>query len=196
MAQVDRVTRFYNRIARIYPCINIGLKPYKKYLCKELKLLPEGSLLDIGTGHGALFGLSLKHDITGIDSSEEMLKIARKKYSDKNIQEMSAEALTFSDESYDYIVLAHVLSTAPMKKTISEAKRVLKPEGKLFILNHFTPKGRRGIISKWFARFSKYLAFSSEFKLADVTAQLNINKTEVLPADRWGFYKLIVCTKA
>jgi len=196
MAQVDRVTRFYNRIAKVYPFINMGLKPYKKYLFKELQLLPEGTLLDVGTGHGALFGLGLKHDITGIDSSIEMLKIARKKYSKRDIQEMSAEALSFSDQSFDYIVLAHVLSTAPIKKTLAEAKRVLKPGGKLFVLNHFTPKGGSGILSKWFAYFSPYFAFSSEFKIAQITDQLNSHKTEVLPADRWGFYKLIVCTKA
>jgi phosphatidylethanolamine/phosphatidyl-N-methylethanolamine N-methyltransferase len=196
MAQVDRVTRFYNRIAKVYPFINMGLKPYKKYILKELQLLPKGKLLDIGTGHGALFGLGLKHDITGIDSSVEMLKIARKKYSKQDIQEMSAEDLSYSDESFDYIVLAHVLSTVPIRNTLAEAKRVLKPKGKLFILNHFTPRGGRGILSKWFAYFSPYFAFSSEFKIAEVTAQLNFNKTAVFPADRLGFYKLIICTKA
>lgn len=62
MAQWERVAHFYNQISGLYPLINLGLAPYKKYLKHELDMLPDGLLLDIGTGHGAVFGLDLRHN--------------------------------------------------------------------------------------------------------------------------------------
>ena len=195
MASMDKVARFYNRIASLYPLIDLGLRPYKKYLVKELKQTPNGTLLDIGTGQGAIFGLGLSHQITGIDFSSKMLEIARRKHPSASFTQMNACELTFENESYDYVVLAHVLSTTDTEMVLSEVERVLKPKGKAFVLNHFSPAGILGIPSRVFSAFSQWFAFSSSIRLKDVLTASSFKNNVVLAADKWGFYKLIIFTK-
>ena len=195
MTDKGRVSRFYDRIAKFYPLIDLGLRPYKKYLKKELAMLPAGKLIDIGSGHGAMFGLNLKHHITGIDTSNKMLSIARRKHPGAILKEMSANNLAFENETFDYAVMAHVISTLDVESSLSEVKRVLKPKGNLFILNHFSPKGILGLPSKLFSLFSSWFAFSSGLKLEDIANNGHFENVKVLRADKLGFYKLLVLTK-
>src|SRR5205809_7113136 len=102
---------FYNKFSFLYPLVDVFLKPQKKVLFKEINMVPEGSLLEIGVGNGAHFQFYKKHKIIGIDTSAAMLEIARKK-SCGNIRvfKMDGEALLFDDEEFDYVVLSHVIA--------------------------------------------------------------------------------------
>jgi ubiquinone/menaquinone biosynthesis C-methylase UbiE len=103
----------------------------------------EKMVLDIGVGTGFLSIMlaEMGYNVVGIDLSEAMIKIARKKIDDRDLkirlELVDAESLSFEDESFDAIVNRNVLSQLPdPRKALSEWKRVLKPNGTLcFFLN-------------------------------------------------------------
>ncbi|HYC85714.1 MAG TPA: class I SAM-dependent methyltransferase [Chryseosolibacter sp.] len=164
---------FYNRFSFLYPLVDIFLRPQKKALVAEINRLPEGDLLDIGVGNGAQITLYKKHKITGIDTSEAMLEIARKRNRAINLLRMNGEALSFANESFDYVVLSHVIAVIDNPdRLLEEVFRVLRPDGRVLILNHFTPDNWLRHLDRSFSPFSKALHFKSVFR-ADELKTLN-----------------------
>jgi len=90
--------------------------------------------------------------VTGIDLSQPMLEVARKRIERKGwkhfeLHEMNAEILDFPDESFDIVTAFHVVTVVSNpNKMMAEITRVLKPGGRLLIINHF--RSRR----KWIAK--------------------------------------------
>jgi ubiquinone/menaquinone biosynthesis C-methylase UbiE len=100
------------------------------------------NILDVGTGPGIVAFLlaELGHNVTGVDLSEEMLGNARENTARFNIpvdfKQGDAENLPFVDESVDAVVSRYVLWTLPNpEKAIAEWTRVLKPDGKVVIVD-------------------------------------------------------------
>ncbi len=99
-------------------------------------------ILDVGTGPGIIAFLlaDIGHNVTGVDLSEEMLKRAR-----ENTERLElpvefrlgdAEALPFPDDTFDAVINRHLLWTLPdPERALCEWKRVLKPDGKLVIVD-------------------------------------------------------------
>mgnify|MGYP001336657117 CR=1 FL=1 len=98
-------------------------------------------VLDLGCGNGRLFGLLREKNINyfGIDSSEELIKIAKEKYPEESHKFSTAEALNLSfpenyfNKIYCIAVLHHIPSEKFRLKFLEEAKRVLKPKGILVL---------------------------------------------------------------
>jgi len=94
-------------------------------------------ILDVGCGNGRLLELFKDKDInyTGVDASEKLVDLARKKYPDNNFMVADNLNLPFPDDNFDKVFSVAVLHTIPSeelrKKAISELKRVLKPGGLL-----------------------------------------------------------------
>jgi phosphatidylethanolamine/phosphatidyl-N-methylethanolamine N-methyltransferase len=167
----DKTTTFYNRIAPIYPIINTLLKPYRSVLINKINSQPVGKLLEIGIGTGSHLPLYNKHEIVGIDISGAMLKRAESYKRDfTQLLEMNGESLDFGEEVFDYVVLSHVIAvTKKPEKMLTEVFRVLKPKGKLFILNHFTPNNALKFLDALFNPIGKWLHFKSLFFQHDLT---------------------------
>jgi len=96
-------------------------------------------ILDIGCGNGRLLEL-LKGKIigyVGVDSSEELIKIAKRRYPAKKFLVADALNLPFPNNYFDKVFLIAVLHNIPSKelrsKALEEARRVLKPEGLLIL---------------------------------------------------------------
>ena len=175
----QHISYFYNRIAPVYQLIDFFLKAQKTDLRKQLTHLPQGNLLDIGTGTGKFLGSFEKHQITAIDISRKMLQRAKQDHKNIHFQLMDGEQLQFENNSFDYVIICHVLSvTSEPDRMIREVKRVLKPGGKLFILNHNTPENFLGYIDKMFATISPYFHFKSHFKVKELKSleALQLNK--------------------
>ena len=99
--------------------------------------------LDVGCGTGFL-SLELAargHRVTGIDFAPQMLAEAQRKAASREglpvrFQEGDAEALRFSDASFDLVITRHVLWTLPHPEAaIDEWIRVLRPGGRLVIID-------------------------------------------------------------
>ncbi|MBE9054152.1 class I SAM-dependent methyltransferase [Nostocales cyanobacterium LEGE 11386] len=123
---------------------------WNTYIAKSLSALknwaeiaPEVTVLDIGCGTGEFEQLLLTENpqqvITGVDISAEMLLVAQQKcrtYSHVSFQDASVSNLPFVNNSFDVIVSASAFHyfDAP-HAALMEIRRVLKPEGKVFILD-------------------------------------------------------------
>ncbi|HTN68889.1 MAG TPA: class I SAM-dependent methyltransferase [Dysgonamonadaceae bacterium] len=133
---------YYNRNVAVYDKI---LSPFEKTLSKwRKKLLKDasGKTLEIGIGTGKSMsdyppGVSL----TGVDTSENMLKYARKRANGYDHIEklliMNAEDLIFDDNTFDTVVSSCVFcSVHNPVKAFKEIKRVCKSGGNIFLLEH------------------------------------------------------------
>jgi phosphatidylethanolamine/phosphatidyl-N-methylethanolamine N-methyltransferase len=189
---------FYNSISFLYPLVDLFLKPQKRCLFREINALPAGRLLEIGVGNGHHFSLYTRHQITGIDPSPTMLRIAGL-YNKQNIEllEMNGESLSFPDESFDYVVLSHVIAVVDdPDKVLTETCRVLKPGGKILILNHFTPGNWLRYIDKVFQPVAKLLHFRSVFYADGIPAMQKFLPEKEICFGWFSYFKLLIWRKA
>jgi phosphatidylethanolamine/phosphatidyl-N-methylethanolamine N-methyltransferase len=189
--------KFYDRLALLYPVIDVFIRPQKRKFFNIINGYPSGKLLEIGVGNGSHFRYYATHDVFAIDTSESMLAVARK-YQRKNIQliRMNGEALSFPSEMFDYVILSHVLAVVQNpEKVLEEVHRVLKPQGKVFILNHFTPNNWLQYLDMFLIRISKRLHFKSVFH---ITALRNIQKFQLsgsFVAGPFSYFKILIYEK-
>ena len=119
-----------------------GLGFEEKFLMKHLKL-PGKVLIDgCGAGREALGLAKTGFDVTGIDFQPKMLEMARLN-SEKlglkiEFEQMDATKLTFPDRSFDAVVmfgsiLTYIPGTANRLKALTEANRILRNGGLVFI---------------------------------------------------------------
>jgi phosphatidylethanolamine/phosphatidyl-N-methylethanolamine N-methyltransferase len=188
---------FYNKFSLLYPLVDVFLKPQKKVLFNEINTLPEGSLLEIGVGNGAHFQLYKKHKIIGIDTSAAMLEIARKKScGDIKVFKMDGKALLFDNEEFDYVVLSHVIAVVDNPELLlEEVLRVLKPQGQVFILNHFTPNNWLRHIDHVFEMISKILHFRSVFYIHEIATIKKFNLLKEVHFGLASYFKLLIYQK-
>lgn len=188
---------FYNTFSFFYPLIDFFLRPQKRVLFHEINLLPDGNLLEIGVGNGAHLPLYQKHQITGIDTSAGMLRMANKQnHNNARLLRMNGEALGFGDGHFDYVVLSHVLAVVDHpERLLEEACRVLKPEGKIFILNHFTPDHWLKHVDHAFGIFSKIFHFKSVFYLHQLTALRRCRLLKEIGFGAASYFKLLIYQK-
>lgn len=171
---------FYNNFSTLYPLVDIFYKPQKRKLFELINNLPFGQLLEIGVGNGTHFQLYKTHKVIGIDTSSKMLEIANK-YKKNNItlERMNAESLSFPDQTFDYIVMSHVISVIDNpEKMLEESYRVLKPNGRIYILNHFTPENWLRCFDNSIQTISKRLHFKSVFHIESLKTIKKIYLTE------------------
>ncbi len=104
--------------------------------------------LDVACGTGDMAVELLKRgcSVTGIDLSEEMLAIARRKTAEANFQLSTfnfqlanAEALPFDDATFDAVTSAFgIRNFVHLDKGLAEMARVLKSDGRMVILEMST----------------------------------------------------------
>ena len=144
----NKTNHYYDRNAAVYDKV---LSPVQKTLSKwRRRLLKDahGKTLEIGIGTGkSLSDYPKGVSITGIDSSENMLKYARKRANGYNhIDElliMDAEDLRFPDNTFDTVVSSCVFcSINNPVKALKEIKRVCKSTGTVYLLEHVRSKNK------------------------------------------------------
>ena len=149
----DQVKQMFDKISSKYDFLNqiltIGIDSlWRKKAIKKIQNNPS-KILDIATGTADLAILAAKYtnaQITGIDISDEMLKIGQKKVNynklDKRIKLSLADAenLIFKDESFDTITIGFgVRNFENINKGLKESYRVLKKNGYIIILEPSFP---------------------------------------------------------
>ena len=188
---------FYNRISFLYPAVNYFLAGQRRVLISEVNSVVPGKLLEIGVGNGSHLPLYASHEITGIDISEAMLNKA-KRFKNDNIEllVMNGEDLLFPESSFDYVVMSHVLAvTKDPDQLLAQVYKVLKPGGKLFILNHFTPGNWLGYVDRAFQPISSLFHFRSAFRLNDVKGLKQFSLIRQTELGRWSYFKLLIFCK-
>jgi len=121
---------------------------------------PSQSILDVGCGTGAL--LSMIHEqrrdaqLSGVDLSEEMIKVAQKRLAkDADLRVSASEKLPFEKGSFDLLLCTFSFHHHPNpKKVVSEMARVLAPNGRLIMADPLMPVPLRQAMNL-FVPFSK-----------------------------------------
>jgi len=144
----DSITEKWDRSSETYDsCPGHGIQSEReKEAWKSLlnRALGDETLdvLDVGCGTGVLSLIlsEMGHNVTGIDLSEGMLGRAKEKAYDQNLRAEfrlgDAENLSFENESFDVVINRHLLWTLlDPERAVFEWKRVLKPGGKLIIID-------------------------------------------------------------
>lgn len=120
---------------------------YRHWTLRQHGLRPTDHLLDVacGTGLVALEAakiLDTADHITCLDPSDGMLAIARTKLTAHFVQ-ARAEAMPLADNAFDFLTMGYALRhVTSLEETFGEFRRVLKPGGKLLILEITKPTGR------------------------------------------------------
>lgn len=175
------VSRFYDALAPFYPLLDLFLRRHKRRLAERINRESPGRLLEIGVGRGDMLKRYVCTQLTGIDASEGMLAFARNNAPPGcDLRVMDAADLAFADASFDYVVIAYVLSVVPDPAGVmAEAGRVLAPGGMVFILNHESA----GIIGRAVGRLlaplvARTLKFATTFTLDPVIDQATFTVVE------------------
>ena len=137
----EKTKRRFNRIARLYDIFELPFSKKFSRLRKRLVQNAEGRTLEvgIGTGNNIPFYPGIV-ELTGIDLSDKMISIARKKSkggTKVNLQVMDAENMLFEDNSFDTVVSFGTLCSIPdPDRGLKEIRRVCRDGGKILMLEH------------------------------------------------------------
>jgi demethylmenaquinone methyltransferase/2-methoxy-6-polyprenyl-1,4-benzoquinol methylase len=200
----------YKMLARIYDLMDVIGFPIKKYNPRLglARHIPNSrlSILDacFGTGNSSI-AIAKKNNnnrIIGIDLSENMLKVARNKIKKNRLENITtycidAAAIDINKE-FDIVTTSlslHEMPQTVMESVISEMHRVLKKNGKLYIVEWDKPKN---IIGSLFFMVFPYIfepkGFGDFLKL-DWGSYLKSKGFIVENVEKYNFTKLIIANK-
>jgi demethylmenaquinone methyltransferase/2-methoxy-6-polyprenyl-1,4-benzoquinol methylase len=150
----EQVARMFDNISGRYDFLNhflsLGIDiRWRKKAIKLLKPLQPKLILDVATGTGdfAVEALTLNpHRVIGVDISEGMLDVGRKKIRERNLDSKielrsgDSENLPFEDNKFDAVTVAFgVRNFENLERGLLEMLRVVRPGGKVVILEFSKP---------------------------------------------------------
>lgn len=166
----EEVAEMFNKISKRYDFLNhflsLGIDHiWRKKAVNMLKEIQPKRILDLATGTGdfAIASLRLKPvEIIGMDISEGMLDVGRVKMKKKGFDPIismrlgDSENLPFEDNYFDALTVGFgVRNYENLEKGLAEMLRVVRPGGKLIILEFSKPK--KFPVKQYFAFHSKYI---------------------------------------
>jgi demethylmenaquinone methyltransferase/2-methoxy-6-polyprenyl-1,4-benzoquinol methylase len=165
----EEVAEMFDNISGNYDFLNHFLsagidKRWRKRVLALARNANPKQILDVATGTAdqALALLSVGADkILGVDISEGMLEVGRKKIQSKGLQEKvelrygDSEALPFDDACFDLVTVSFgVRNFQDLKLGLREINRVLRPHGEAIVLEFSHP--RKFPIKQAYGFYSRY----------------------------------------
>ncbi len=188
----------YDKLAERY---DAAFSPFERrflaaWRAETLSLLPENvSMLEIGAGTGANFEYypSCKSAVSS-ELSIKMLEIAKTKAVSNLLVQADAESLPFAENAFDAALATLVFCSIPDPgKAFAELMRVIKPGGRVVLLEHVRPPNPFGYVFDLVNVFSRRLIddhFNRETaKLAEGSGLRLIEVRQ----KAWGAVNLIIC---
>ena len=170
----------FDKLAGKYDVMNRFLSSrtdigWRKKAIRLLKKDRPRRILDVATGTADMAILACRMldscSITGIDISEGMLELGRKKIEKEglgeyiHLQSGDSETINFAENTFDAVMVAFgVRNFENLEKGLAEMKRVLKPRGRLIVLEFSKPRRKlvkgfynlyMGIVAPQVARWFK-----------------------------------------
>lgn len=170
LGKKEQVTKMFDNVSSNYDFLNrvltLGIDvSWRKKVVSFITEKKAQNVLDIATGTGDLAIMLAQASIEkviGLDISEGMLEVARKKISTLNLEDNieiilgDSEKLPFSDYTFDAITVGFgVRNFENLEQGLGEIYRVLKPKGVFVVLETSQPTSFP--IKQGFTFYSKYI---------------------------------------
>jgi ubiquinone/menaquinone biosynthesis C-methylase UbiE len=169
---------------------------FREQLLQPARLQPGESVLDVGCGTGTLAIAAKRHvgptgSVVGIDPSPAMIaraiKKAKKAGVDVSFENGLAESLSFQDARFDVVlstVMLHHLPRQARQQAVGEMRRVLKPGGRLFVVDFAgaSPNGHGPLVH--FHRRGHV----EPRALAELVRNAGLHVLETGPVGRWKLH--------
>jgi demethylmenaquinone methyltransferase/2-methoxy-6-polyprenyl-1,4-benzoquinol methylase len=156
LSKKEQVAGMFDGIAPRYDLLNhllsLGIdKGWRRKAIRSLDPAQPKAILDVATGTGDLAIAASKRfakaQITGVDISAGMLDIGRKKLAGLGLsqhiamQQADSEQLPFGNDEFDAVICAYgVRNFEHLEAGLQEMQRVLRPGGRLAVLEFSKPK--------------------------------------------------------
>lgn len=204
-----KVELFYKLISKVYDAMDLILfrsKESNPRLRLAAHINNEGiSVLDVCSGTASIaIAIAEKNNhnkISCIDLSEDMLRIANKKIAEKHISNISTYCMDATkislNEQFDVVTTSLSLHEMPqniMRNVISEMTRVLKTNGRMYIVEWSKPRTFFGRLAFGIIYLLEPKGFGNFLKL-DWDSYLEQYGMKLEQIEECAFTKLIIATK-
>ncbi len=163
----------YSLIAPIYDIVIE--RPMREARRRSLAALPTDASKNVlisGVGTGLdLPNLPTRHHYTALDFNPAMLSRARVREEKLDMEFILGDSmdLPFADAQFDYVVLHLIVAVVPEpQKCLSEAARVLKPGGKIFLFDKFLHPHQGAPLRRLFNIITRRMATRMDVVFEDV----------------------------
>ncbi len=194
------VIRAYKRYARNYDRIFGKIFDHgRRVLINKMNLAPGRRILEVGVGTGLSLPMYPPDvSVVGIDLSPHMLWVARN-YINGNapgtrcLSLMDAQQMSFADDSFDTVAVMYVVTVVPHPEwMMEEIRRVCKPGGDIFVLNHFSnhrlvPR----MVETAFLPFQNLIGFHPRYSMEQFLRQNPLQVVDTCRVNLLGFWTLI-----
>ncbi|HQU15698.1 MAG: SAM-dependent methyltransferase [Chromatiales bacterium 21-64-14] len=200
---INSIKSAYRRYARVYDALFGPIfHPARKLIVEALDTRPGERVLEVGVGTGLSLPLyPADARVVGIDISKEMLDKARQRVERGRLSqveavlEMDAEDMRFADNTFDKVVAMYVVSVVPdPARLVDEMRRVCKPGGEIFIVNHFRSRHPLlGASEEFISPLSNIAGFRPDMDLDDFLEATQLDVVEACRANLFGYWKVLRC---
>ncbi len=198
---IRAIEKTYRRYAPRYDFYFGALfQPGRRAVIQKMHCRPEERILEVGVGTGLSFPLYPRDvQVFGIDISQEMLLRASDRQRCEGLNHViglartDAERLCFSDASFDKVVALYVASVVPSPtRLVAEMRRVCKPGGEIFIVNHFRHANPVvGGMERMIAPMSRVMGFRPDVCLNRFLEETGLEVVERVPVNAFGYWTLL-----
>ncbi len=191
--------RAYSIWAPIYDRAVRGFsEPLRQRSLQQIPDDPACQVLVDGIGTGLDIPFLPQHcSSIGIDLTEAMLRRAQRLRADFSLVQADAEMLPFADAQFDVVVMHLILAVVPdADQALAEASRVLKPGGRILLLDKFLRPGQKAWARRALGRLSGAIATHTNLTFEDILAKRpELHCLHNQPGALGGWFRLITLEK-
>jgi ubiquinone/menaquinone biosynthesis C-methylase UbiE len=195
------ITKTFMIYDKIAPNYDKSFAPFERWFlsnwrAETISYLPiDAKVLEIGAGTGLNFAHypNCKHAVAS-ELSIKMIEFAKEKTDVIQIIQADAESLPFAENSFDAAFATLVFCSIPNpENAFRELRRIVKPNGKIILLEHVRPKGLLGYLFDLLNVFTVW-AIDDYFnrETAKIAEKAGLKVIEI-KEKAFGIVNLIVC---
>jgi len=139
-------------------------------------------------------------DYVGVDLTPAMLQRAQRRATSRHdieLREGDVMALPCADSTFDTVIMHLILAVVPEpQRALREAERVLKPGGRILLLDTFLRPGQRAPLRRLLNLLSRHVATRTDVVFEDVLKCCStLSVTSDIPALAGGWFRYIELQK-